>query len=513
MTQDELAETQVASPGYAGTKHEIDSESYDFDIYDYWDDLQYGDDEYWDYVGTGAVPQNTRQKRKREMTTAVQRPVKRRMLSLEETGGDNVRFVSIAARNEMAKSEPPRLEQPVSFALLPDWKERFADDSGLVLKKSMPEEMKKAAEGQEEDTPPKKRGIDAMAEDEEEWEDENDEDAEDMAAQLASLDPEALKAVLRQKLGDAGLEGMDEEAFMQSIAKMLSGDDGAEDAADDLANSLLGKATQGNDTALSGWLSQQGVSLDAAEDEGDDETSSVATPELLPETAGSKLTKQNMQVSPPDSAIEIMKGGGATSQLAMHPSSPSSSAKKRPAPVEDLQEGAKKRKRVTFDVPPSSQSTQTAVEDDEIVVGKSGEATDLMISEDTLMPEPTIQEAKTKAAETKAANAAAVESNGNVSDDNITVAAKPTPKSKSKSARQAQAKADNEAEAEDEIVVSSSAPVKQTRKRKAQEEGDDVEDDAPTQRRKHARKTATPAVSNVEPAGKRTRSTRAKVGK
>ncbi|KAI7043901.1 hypothetical protein KC352_g46397, partial [Hortaea werneckii] len=38
---DELAESQVPEPGYSGTNAEIALESFDYDIYNYWDDVDY----------------------------------------------------------------------------------------------------------------------------------------------------------------------------------------------------------------------------------------------------------------------------------------------------------------------------------------------------------------------------------------------------------------------------------------------------------------------------------------
>ena len=66
--QDELAETQIPDPGYAGTNYEIAMDDLDdFDIFDYWDDLEYGDDSYWEY--DGARP-HTGPKRKRVMSSS-----------------------------------------------------------------------------------------------------------------------------------------------------------------------------------------------------------------------------------------------------------------------------------------------------------------------------------------------------------------------------------------------------------------------------------------------------------
>ena len=177
-------------------------------MFDYWDDLQYGDDEYWDYSGINPSAVGTGQKRKRNASGTAKFAEKRRKLSLEETSGDNVRFVSIAVRNEMARRPPPLSDGRTSFALLPDWKQRFANESGVVSAKTMPKEMKQAAESKDTDSPPKKTQVNAVAEmednDEDEWvdesegdEDDDDDEAEDSQHPLASLDPEILKGFLR----------------------------------------------------------------------------------------------------------------------------------------------------------------------------------------------------------------------------------------------------------------------------------------------------------------------------
>lgn len=456
-------------------------------MFEYWDDLHYGEDEYWDSGGRGVPTAEAGQKRKRDKTKPKHHAQKRRKLNLRDTGGDNVRFVNVAAR--IARREPPMLEQPTSFALLPDWKQRFASDTGVIVTQSMPEAMKKAAEGKDEDSPLKSRHSNTVGaeEDDDGWEDEGEED-EDMETQLASLDPEAIKAILKQRLGDAGLEGMDENAFMQTITKMLSGEGGADEAADDLASSVLGQATQGNDTALSGWLSQQGVSLDAAEEDEEDEIASVATPDL-PQTSTVRHL-QSVEISPPDSAIEVSRStSGATSEMAIHPPSPSPSAKKRAAPLEH-QEGARKRKKVTFDVPASSQCMQADNEEgEEITVAARSEVPDPPTSEDPMMSGTTLDNEDTRIAKTRGANTKTVMSNKHKSNGR---------------------KAD--AEQEDTADISEAAPVRQTRKRKAQDDDDEIAVAAPTPK-EQAKKASASAAPNAGPPAKRTRSARAKVGK
>jgi hypothetical protein len=96
--------------------------------------------------------------------------------------------------------------------------------------------------------------------------DDEEEDEEDEIGRGLQIDPEMLKAILKDKLGQAGLDGLDESAFMETISKLMSGDD---TAADGLADSLLGNlSNESGGGALSSWLTGQGVSLDDGE-EGD----------------------------------------------------------------------------------------------------------------------------------------------------------------------------------------------------------------------------------------------------
>ncbi|KAF7194649.1 hypothetical protein HII31_04155 [Pseudocercospora fuligena] len=389
---DELAENQVPSPGYSGTNHEIDMEGYEFDLYGYQEDLEYGDDSYWDY-GSYGKSDKAGDKRKRGPSKTESTPSKRKKSSKDDNLGREFEPLLFRSRDERIKlffRDPPlqRKQPPLSF--LGDWRKRFAGADGIVSQQKMPEAMKAAAESKSDETPEKagRFNADGLENDEgdEEWEDDEDEDEGEGGL---AIDPEMLKAILKEKLGDAGLEGMDEAAFMETINKMLSGAGDADDAAGALANSLLGKVTSDTgDDALSGWLSGQGVNL-----EQDDDASSVATNEQ--ETVRhAAAPKQRSGHSPPDSAVELHK----TTQMPLHDGSPTGSTKKRK--MNAIEEGAprKKPKKVTFDVPPSS-SSQTEQTDANLDHG------DLLTSEDPLMSESNMSET------TKAKNAAAVQAN------------------------------------------------------------------------------------------------------
>ena len=359
--QDELAETSVPDPGYAGTNWELDYSWYDLDLFGYWDDLEYGDDTYWDSLGSFA----TGKKRKRPEGVHKVSP-KRKRLSLREMSGGPVAFVSMADRKRQWSRCAPIKKGLKSFALLPDWRERCAEADVSMSVKAMPAEMRRAAEANDEDTPegPRNHDPDAMDDGEGDWEDEDEDEelqagdadaAGDALAQIANVDMEALQNVLKQKLGESGLGGVDESMFMQAMQRMLSGSGSTGDVAGELAKHLLDTTAEQDDSAFGSWLSQQGVSLDQADE---DDTESVATAEMPGSSSASKQG-DGVQISPPDSAIEMVRSG-RTAQLALHDGSPKA-AKKRLAQtaVEDGGSG-RKRKRVTFDVP-SSQGGEAAL--------------------------------------------------------------------------------------------------------------------------------------------------------
>lgn len=481
---------QIPEPGYAGTNAELEQEHADFDWIDYWDECEYIDDEYWDSGPIGA-------KRKRGQYVPQLPLAKKRKLIMENL--ENVKFVGMGTRLERFYQLPPALGNVKPFALLPDWREKFANDAGVFVEKAMPEAMKKAAEAQDEDTPPKERHFNALVDgpEDEEWEDEEEEAEEgddqdgDLGAQMAALDPEALKAVLKQRLGDAGLGDMDEGAMMAALAKMLSGD---EEALGELTNTLLGQATQGNDSAVSGWLSQQGVNL---EEGGEDDASSVATSELPGNT--SKASKSSFDVSPTDSAIEIAKQAGGAKEMAMHGTSPLASAKKRAAPDDLSEDSAVKRRKAAQDSPPMKQparlsNLESDDESDDDVAGAEMETP--ATNEESHESQPTEQAETSKPSTT---TAAAKSANAKAVKNNTSVSAKSTG-------------------AKNYAKPTAAAAAKQTRKRKAEDEADEIENAAPTTKsgrpaRKAARPDPAPPAPDVEPPARRTRSARAKAGK
>lgn len=325
----------------------MDQYEYDFDLCPFWDDLEYQDDTYWDSTGRRpakiAEKEQAGQKRKRaapakEAVTDKRRKVSRTQHSSAlHLAGEGV--IGYVARAERVRKPAPMLKAAKSYALLPDWRERYANVDGLNRKvAAMPTDMQKAAEAKEEETPVKTGHIQFEDEGEGDWEDEEDGEEGGLG-----LDPEVLKQVLKAKLAESGLDGVDEEAFMSSIENLLAGEEGGDDGVGELAEMLLRKATQnGGDGALSGWLTQQGVSLEG----GEDDTESVATTEVPEPSASQPRRAAGAQSSPRDSAI------GGVRKLAVRGGSPDQKQKTQAAMSSDAGENCTEKELLS---PPKSE--------------------------------------------------------------------------------------------------------------------------------------------------------------
>ncbi|EGP89146.1 unnamed protein product [Zymoseptoria tritici ST99CH_1A5] len=401
---DELAEGQVPEPGYAGNNAEIDNDFYDYEFYHYWDDLEYGDDAYWDVGLSGDRDNKVGVKRKRSELKKTEGVVDKRgrtnsfnreAYTREQ---DPLIFCSRAERNHPRNPDMLR-KGTAAFSLLPDWRKRFAREDGWVDHKEMPTDMKRAAEAGVLESPIKSRqaGITLEDDGDEDWEDDEEENGEEGAP---TLDLDMLKEVLKQKLGDAGLDGMDENAFMETITKMLSSGNDADDAAGELANSLLGKLTSDSDAsegaALSGWLSQQGVALGDANEE--DDASSVATVELPASHRRAAAKEQDRITDMAHEARRETARNGVSFEMASHAASPGkgvSTARKRTAEaVLEGEKPAKRTKKVAFDVPLTPADPATSPAD---------QTESLLTSEDPLMSAPTLASESITASRTSTA--------------------------------------------------------------------------------------------------------------
>jgi hypothetical protein len=222
---------------------------------------------------------------------------------------DNVVFVPF---EERLAPLPPEVdeEREGRFALLPDWKERFAEGEVMVgERREMPADMRRAAEAEGEDEEDEEEeGEDEMPDDGDQMEVDSDEDEEDEEDDdtAAGVDQDVIMQVLRQRLADSGLGDVDESVFKDAIAKMLSGEGDGEDALGGLTSLLLGQK-DGGGKAFEGFLAGQGVDLNRTEeeeegqnnDENDEDESHKST--STPKAESSKTPKKTNPSSKPTS--------------------------------------------------------------------------------------------------------------------------------------------------------------------------------------------------------------------
>ncbi|GAB7334552.1 hypothetical protein MBLNU13_g06533t1 [Cladosporium sp. NU13] len=295
---DELAETQVPSPGYAGVNDEIANESFEYDVYEYFGELEYGSDSYWDARIRHLESTRAGEKRRSGADEDEAAVIKKRRKDNGLEARDNVVFIPFEKR---LAPLPPKVHDEGQFALLPDWKERFPEGiDGSPTRKKMPADMRRAAEaGDEEDGKDGENPVaheNVMDVDEEEFGDEDEDDDDD---NVAGPDQDVIMQVLRQKLADSGLGDVDESVFKDAIAKMLSGEGDSEAALGGLTNLLLGQ-NDGGSKAFEGFLAGQGVDVhreEDAEEEGDEDEAEDGQEEadshIISQTTASRATPKN----------------------------------------------------------------------------------------------------------------------------------------------------------------------------------------------------------------------------
>jgi len=378
-------------------------EGFEYDVYDYFGELEYGSDSYWDarmkhLDPSAGVGENEKKKRKK---SAVEEDAEDRVETKRRKDGgggvrevgDNVLYVPFEAR--LAPPPPGIQSTEGRFALLPDWKERFperrgGDESPVGKRKQMPAEMRRAAEEVVGDEDEEDGSAGRDDEDDEgmgdDGDSEEDDEEEDEAGENAGgVDHNLVMQVLRQKLADSGLGDVDESMFKDVIAKMMSGDGDSEDAVGGLASLLLGQEGGGG-KAFEGFLAGQGVELGNAEEdhddkdesEGDDnDTGSRTTnePQAKPTrktsrnpattTTGSSSSSSSSKVgpskTPPTSRARSKRSQTATLQS---PSPTRTSPIVVPSPpgsaVAAIQQPSRKRKAPSLDEPSIPEPPQIA---------------------------------------------------------------------------------------------------------------------------------------------------------
>ena len=362
---------------------EDEYDDYEDHMYEYFEDIEYGNDDYFDQEEPLEGEDEPRPGDKRKAAKAKLSAVKRNKV----LHFDYNPVSWIPSEEAYSLDDGPGLvdrKELTSYALIPDWRKRFKNAHGFSIAteiKSL-EELDAAMlvneeEGEDEDEDegedeenraPRDQGL---TKNDDDWEDEEEEDDdENMESGLDGLDPDILKSILAAKLADSGMGGADQGAFMESIMQMLSkGGAANDDMLESLTSTILGQASEeGADSSTTKWLSQQGVSLTEHEEEKVEGDGKPTTERLLEERDNDDKTGEPAHQTPahtprqaPD--ITIADDGVANSDRADNLYStfeplPPTTISAGQTPDGPADSASKKRKKVTF-APPHDKSFHT----------------------------------------------------------------------------------------------------------------------------------------------------------
>lgn len=272
---DELAENVIPDPPLIDRKEEDWDE---FDSYDYWMDIEYNTDEYYDTLleqTGGETHLRAGQKRRRAVGVQAEgrSPKRRKDAAARAKHADTpglceitpVLWLSFAETHPLSDVLKPYDTKPSApYALFSDWQQRFKKASGFRV----------AIEAHGDDVADTDEGFEEGVGDEEE-------DGDDDNEGELRLDPQQLMAILQHKLSSSGMDAAQQAKFTETIMSSLSkgGGEGLDEMLAELTDCILDQATDGGpESGAARWLSQQGVTFgEDAEDQGVDPRSADGT--------------------------------------------------------------------------------------------------------------------------------------------------------------------------------------------------------------------------------------------
>ncbi|KAJ9645996.1 hypothetical protein H2201_008244 [Coniosporium apollinis] len=283
---DDLAERAVASP----IPLENDDDLLDYDQFDYWEDIEYNDDGFND-----AEPRRSRKRAepdtekaglKRKKAFASSSPQKRLKAASGEAcpaSGAESPTPTVVWRTHREEKGPPTIENfDRSFALLKDWRERYADSSGFKTAKSPNSTPRENVALSEPFSPPS--------------------DSED---EVVRMDVDVLKAALRNNLARLGAapEDIDETTLLEFAARLMQNQDAADDIIGELADNILGAGEDDDseDAVVPDWLTQQ-LKSNNAEHEATDHQGTSQKEHSLPTPSSSQSTRSTVSTTSTDAA-------------------------------------------------------------------------------------------------------------------------------------------------------------------------------------------------------------------
>jgi hypothetical protein len=273
--QDDLAEHAIASPPELYLDEDYSMYD-DFDMFDYWYDIEEGSDADVEGVeGKSVVKDSSKpgQKRKRDGKVMAGRKT-RRVDSSRKVQAPSVRPMSpmptvlwISQRDrDTRRAAKVKLidENAKSYALLKDWRERLGRSP-----KSKRRAVQEAEYGVDIPTDKgKKASLTAPLSTSPEPEDEE------------GLISGALMTAIQTRLSGAqGLEGFDQSILLQYAMRMMANEDAVDDIAGELTEEILDRPDDDpHASGIASWISQQLGTAEEDEDETNEEEASTRSP-------------------------------------------------------------------------------------------------------------------------------------------------------------------------------------------------------------------------------------------
>jgi hypothetical protein len=323
--QDELASGAIAD---APALYYRDDELEEYDNYNFWSEIEYGNGEIFDQDTTPTAKADKKKKSKAEDIKDAIKKIRLRGIQDYPSVLWKSSQEAFSLRQHCPVYDKP--QQPT--ALLPNWRQLLKDQPAVFTTSYMAihpaKDDKEDAEW--EDLSEDDGGSDQKDDDDDEEED-GDEDGEEGMG-LQDIDPEMLKTALAAKLSASGMTGKDQTAMMEAMMQMLAGGGGAgtDDLLESLTSNMLNQVTEeGGDSSMGQWLSGQGVSLEGDnDDEVSDEDARRASEDV---TSGA-----SQDSSPKDSvAAEVPAAPKSSEPSTEALLEPQSTGKKRKHPLSE----------------------------------------------------------------------------------------------------------------------------------------------------------------------------------
>lgn len=334
--QDELASGAIAE---APALYYRDDELEEYDNYNFWSEIEYGNGEIFDQDIT-STQHTASDKKKKSKAEDIKDTIKKiRLRGIQDY--PSVLWKSSQEAFSLHYNCPVYEKPQQPTALLPNWRQLLKDRPAVFTTSYMAIHSAKddKEDAEWEDLSEDNGGSDQDQDDDDEEEDHEeyeDEDGEEGMG-MQDIDPEMLKSALAARLSASGMTGKDQTAMMEAMMQMLAGGGGAgtDDLLESLTSNMLNQVTEeGGDSSMGQWLAGQGVSLE--DDHGEDENDEEEKEENARRASDDVTTGASQDSSPKDSvAAELPAAPKSTEPSTEALLEPQSTGKKRKHPLSE----------------------------------------------------------------------------------------------------------------------------------------------------------------------------------